>query len=104
MLSLIHTQCCRKAEGENIFKSDGLVLFAERSRRNAADKRMDRTCKERMNMTAYFPEFAQFLKLRVFQTWTDYRLSWNLTEFDGISMLRLPSNMVWLPEIVLENK
>lgn len=38
------------------------------------------------------------------QTWTDYRLSWNMTEFDGISMLRLPSNMVWLPEIVLENK
>ncbi|CAF93805.1 unnamed protein product [Tetraodon nigroviridis] len=36
-------------------------------------------------------------------TWTDYRLSWNLSAFDGISMLRLPSNMVWLPEIVLEN-
>uniref|UniRef100_A0A8C3B1Y1 Cholinergic receptor, nicotinic, delta (muscle) n=1 Tax=Cyclopterus lumpus TaxID=8103 RepID=A0A8C3B1Y1_CYCLU len=44
--------------------------------------------------------------LRVFvpsQTWTDYRLSWNVTEFDGIDMLRLPTNMVWLPEIVLEN-
>ncbi|XP_026173442.1 acetylcholine receptor subunit delta [Mastacembelus armatus] len=36
-------------------------------------------------------------------TWTDYRLSWNTTEFDGIEMLRLPSSMVWLPEIVLEN-
>uniref|UniRef100_A0A4W6D7E6 Cholinergic receptor, nicotinic, delta (muscle) n=1 Tax=Lates calcarifer TaxID=8187 RepID=A0A4W6D7E6_LATCA len=36
-------------------------------------------------------------------TWTDYRLSWNSTEFDGIEMLRLPSSMVWLPEIVLEN-
>ncbi|XP_061661869.1 acetylcholine receptor subunit delta isoform X2 [Syngnathoides biaculeatus] len=36
-------------------------------------------------------------------TWTDYRLTWNTTEFDGIEMLRLPSNMVWLPEIVLEN-
>uniref|UniRef100_A0A8C3AYF4 Cholinergic receptor, nicotinic, delta (muscle) n=1 Tax=Cyclopterus lumpus TaxID=8103 RepID=A0A8C3AYF4_CYCLU len=36
-------------------------------------------------------------------TWTDYRLSWNVTEFDGIDMLRLPTNMVWLPEIVLEN-
>uniref|UniRef100_A0A674PA86 Cholinergic receptor, nicotinic, delta (muscle) n=1 Tax=Takifugu rubripes TaxID=31033 RepID=A0A674PA86_TAKRU len=36
-------------------------------------------------------------------TWTDYRLSWNSTEFDGISILRLPSSMVWLPEIVLEN-
>uniref|UniRef100_A0A3Q3WNQ2 Uncharacterized protein n=1 Tax=Mola mola TaxID=94237 RepID=A0A3Q3WNQ2_MOLML len=36
-------------------------------------------------------------------TWTDYRLSWNKTEFDDINMLRLPSSMVWLPEIVLEN-
>ncbi|XP_077365002.1 acetylcholine receptor subunit delta [Festucalex cinctus] len=36
-------------------------------------------------------------------TWMDYRLTWNTSEFDGIQMLRLPSNMVWLPEIVLEN-
>ncbi|KAK5599615.1 hypothetical protein CRENBAI_018412 [Crenichthys baileyi] len=35
--------------------------------------------------------------------WTDYRLSWNASEFDGIEMLRLPPSMVWLPEIVLEN-
>ncbi|XP_017296062.1 acetylcholine receptor subunit delta isoform X2 [Kryptolebias marmoratus] len=36
-------------------------------------------------------------------TWTDYRLSWNASEFDGIETLRLPPSMVWLPEIVLEN-
>ncbi|XP_070708847.1 acetylcholine receptor subunit delta [Pempheris klunzingeri] len=36
-------------------------------------------------------------------TWIDYRLAWNTSEFDGISTLRLPSSMVWLPEIVLEN-
>uniref|UniRef100_A0A3Q1JHY7 Uncharacterized protein n=1 Tax=Anabas testudineus TaxID=64144 RepID=A0A3Q1JHY7_ANATE len=36
-------------------------------------------------------------------TWYDYRLSWNQTEFDGIEVLRLPSSMLWLPEIVLEN-
>uniref|UniRef100_A0A672GDQ5 Cholinergic receptor, nicotinic, delta (muscle) n=1 Tax=Salarias fasciatus TaxID=181472 RepID=A0A672GDQ5_SALFA len=35
--------------------------------------------------------------------WTDYRLSWNSSEFDGISVLRLPSDMLWLPQIVLEN-
>ncbi|XP_034023762.1 acetylcholine receptor subunit delta [Thalassophryne amazonica] len=35
--------------------------------------------------------------------WYDYRLTWNETEFDGIEILRLPSSMVWLPEIVLEN-
>uniref|UniRef100_A0A8C1GFY8 Acetylcholine receptor subunit delta n=1 Tax=Cyprinus carpio TaxID=7962 RepID=A0A8C1GFY8_CYPCA len=35
--------------------------------------------------------------------WTDYRLTWNETEFDNITVLRLPPSMVWLPEIVLEN-
>uniref|UniRef100_A0A6Q2Z8G3 Cholinergic receptor, nicotinic, delta (muscle) n=1 Tax=Esox lucius TaxID=8010 RepID=A0A6Q2Z8G3_ESOLU len=35
--------------------------------------------------------------------WYDNRLSWNTSEFDDIDVLRLPSSMVWLPEIVLEN-
>ncbi|KAJ8385824.1 hypothetical protein AAFF_G00181800 [Aldrovandia affinis] len=35
--------------------------------------------------------------------WHDTRLSWNTTEFDDIDVVRLPSQMVWLPEIVLEN-
>uniref|UniRef100_A0A8C0BF82 Cholinergic receptor nicotinic delta subunit n=1 Tax=Buteo japonicus TaxID=224669 RepID=A0A8C0BF82_9AVES len=35
--------------------------------------------------------------------WTDYRLQWNKSEFGDIEVLRLPSYMVWLPEIVLEN-
>ncbi|KAG7487360.1 hypothetical protein MATL_G00022420 [Megalops atlanticus] len=35
--------------------------------------------------------------------WYDSRLSWNSSEFDDIGVLRLPSKMVWLPEIVLEN-
>ncbi|KAG9343147.1 hypothetical protein JZ751_014120 [Albula glossodonta] len=34
--------------------------------------------------------------------WNDDRLSWNATEY-GVPELRLPSSMVWLPEIVLEN-
>ncbi|KAM9331924.1 acetylcholine receptor subunit delta-like isoform 1-T1 [Pholidichthys leucotaenia] len=36
-------------------------------------------------------------------TWNDYRLAWNESEFDGISVIRLPSKLLWLPEIVLEN-
>ncbi|KAL1006558.1 hypothetical protein UPYG_G00073790 [Umbra pygmaea] len=35
--------------------------------------------------------------------WIDHRLSWNTSDFDDIGVLRLPSSMVWLPEIVLEN-
>ncbi|KAM5228821.1 acetylcholine receptor subunit delta isoform 1-T1 [Ctenodactylus gundi] len=35
--------------------------------------------------------------------WTDSRLQWNASEFGNISVLRLPPDMVWVPEIVLEN-
>ncbi|XP_004262638.1 acetylcholine receptor subunit delta isoform X3 [Orcinus orca] len=35
--------------------------------------------------------------------WTDSRLEWEAEDFGNISVLRLPSDMVWLPEIVLEN-
>nr|XP_010345500.2 acetylcholine receptor subunit delta [Saimiri boliviensis boliviensis] len=35
--------------------------------------------------------------------WKDSRLMWNAEEFGNISVLRLPPDMVWLPEIVLEN-
>lgn len=39
-----------------------------------------------------------------FQGWTDPRLQWDAEEFGNISVLRLPPDMLWLPEIVLENK
>ncbi|XP_066477669.1 acetylcholine receptor subunit delta [Tiliqua scincoides] len=35
--------------------------------------------------------------------WIDPRLQWNKSDFGNISVLRLPSDMLWLPEIVLEN-
>ncbi|XP_066458690.1 acetylcholine receptor subunit gamma isoform X2 [Eleutherodactylus coqui] len=35
--------------------------------------------------------------------WIDYRLSWNPVEYDGIKITRIPSTMVWLPDIGLEN-
>lgn len=34
----------------------------------------------------------------------DSRLQWKASDFGNITILRLPSDMVWLPEIVLENK
>ncbi|NXD30840.1 ACHG protein, partial [Spelaeornis formosus] len=35
--------------------------------------------------------------------WTDYRLSWDPEKYDNIQLLRVPSTMVWLPDVVLEN-
>ncbi|XP_043861290.1 acetylcholine receptor subunit delta [Dromiciops gliroides] len=37
------------------------------------------------------------------QGWMDSRLQWDIAEFGNISVLRLPPDMLWLPEIVLEN-
>ncbi|XP_077445181.1 acetylcholine receptor subunit beta [Stigmatopora argus] len=35
--------------------------------------------------------------------WTDYNLSWDPKEHDGIKVLRIPASKVWLPDIVLIN-
>ncbi|KAG7465311.1 hypothetical protein MATL_G00175040 [Megalops atlanticus] len=35
--------------------------------------------------------------------WTDYRLTWNPEEFDNITVLRIPPNKVWRPDIYLIN-
>ncbi|XP_014444557.1 acetylcholine receptor subunit beta [Tupaia chinensis] len=35
--------------------------------------------------------------------WTDYRLSWDPAEHDGIDSLRITTEFVWLPDVVLLN-
>lgn len=41
---------------------------------------------------------------RLFQIWNDYKLQWMPVEFDGIEFIRVPSNKIWRPDIVLYNK
>ncbi|XP_012356431.2 acetylcholine receptor subunit gamma isoform X2 [Nomascus leucogenys] len=36
--------------------------------------------------------------------WRDYRLRWDPRDYEGLWVLRVPSTMVWRPDIVLENK
>lgn len=38
------------------------------------------------------------------QKWTDYKLSWDPMEYGGVEMLYVPSEHIWLPDIVLFNK
>ncbi|XP_072586247.1 acetylcholine receptor subunit beta isoform X3 [Vulpes vulpes] len=35
--------------------------------------------------------------------WTDYRLSWDPAEYEGIDSLRITAGSVWLPDVVLLN-
>nr|XP_019606806.1 PREDICTED: neuronal acetylcholine receptor subunit beta-4 [Rhinolophus sinicus] len=37
------------------------------------------------------------------QEWTDHRLAWNSSCYEGVDILRIPSKRVWLPDIVLYN-
>ena len=38
------------------------------------------------------------------QTWNDTHLTWNASDFGGITHINLPYNKVWLPDIILYNK
>nr|XP_006811691.1 PREDICTED: neuronal acetylcholine receptor subunit alpha-4-like [Saccoglossus kowalevskii] len=50
-------------------------------------------------------ERNQIMKANVWlkQEWPDYRLQWDPKDYDGIQILRVPSQMLWLPDIVLFN-
>nr|QQH14664.1 nicotinic acetylcholine receptor alpha 8 subunit [Blattella germanica] len=41
--------------------------------------------------------------LWVQQKWIDYKLSWDPEEYGGVDMLYVPSEHIWLPDIVLYN-
>lgn len=38
------------------------------------------------------------------QQWCDYRLRWDPKAYDNVTRLRIPSTVVWRPDIILENK
>lgn len=38
------------------------------------------------------------------QEWTDYKLRWNPDDYGGITSIRVPSESIWLPDIVLYEK
>ncbi|XP_057184444.1 neuronal acetylcholine receptor subunit alpha-9-II-like isoform X2 [Triplophysa rosa] len=38
------------------------------------------------------------------QTWNDAYLKWNKEDYDGLEVIRIPSSLVWRPDLVLYNK
>ncbi|XP_051945155.1 neuronal acetylcholine receptor subunit alpha-9-II [Xyrauchen texanus] len=38
------------------------------------------------------------------QTWHDAYLKWNKEDYDGLEVIRIPSSLVWRPDLVLYNK
>ena len=39
-----------------------------------------------------------------FQEWKDYKFSWDPAEYGGVTELYVPSEHIWLPDIILYNK
>lgn len=50
------------------------------------------------------PESGGLVTPLSLQQWCDYRLRWDPRDYEGLWVLRVPSAMVWRPDIVLENK
>ena len=44
------------------------------------------------------------MNMWVVHEWEDYSLRWNPIEYGGVKMLYVPSESIWLPDIVLYNK
>ena len=44
------------------------------------------------------------MKAKYAQEWTDYQLSWDSSEFGGVSSIRIDPRMVWTPDLLLYNR
>ena len=38
------------------------------------------------------------------QSWTDYKLTWNASDYGGVSSISVPASSIWIPDIVLYNR
>lgn len=47
---------------------------------------------------------ASALCARTAQEWTDYKLRWDPSDYENVTSIRIPSELIWRPDIVLYNK
>ena len=56
------------------------------------------------NVVSSFISVILTWSILALQVWNDYQLQWDEADYGGISVLRLPPDKVWKPDIVLFNK
>lgn len=49
-------------------------------------------------------QYAHDISSNLLQEWNDYKLKWNPDDYGGVETLHVPSEHIWLPDIVLYNK
>ncbi|KFU84240.1 Acetylcholine receptor subunit gamma, partial [Chaetura pelagica] len=96
--------CCKNQE-ERLFQD--LMSNYNQNLRPAlrGDEVIDVTLKLTLTNLISLNEREETLTTNVWieMQWSDYRLQWDPEKYDNIQLLRVPSTMVWLPDIVLEN-
>ena len=45
-----------------------------------------------------------FFMAAIFQRWNDCRISWNSSDYNNITMITVPYNKVWVPDIALYDR
>uniref|UniRef100_A0A8C4RQF2 Cholinergic receptor nicotinic alpha 9 subunit n=1 Tax=Erpetoichthys calabaricus TaxID=27687 RepID=A0A8C4RQF2_ERPCA len=70
------------------------------------DKALNVTLQVTLSQIKDMDERNQILTayLWIRQTWYDAYLKWDKEQYDGLDAIRIPSNLVWRPDIVLYNK
>lgn len=48
--------------------------------------------------------FALLRNFVLLQRWTDFQMTWDPKDYDGINEIRVAPEKIWLPDIVLFNK
>lgn len=98
---------------QNIFRCDnfesGEYLSVGREEPNDDDQRVAETGPE----ASLFPFLYFWLRLTINsfynlyvlqQEWNDYKLRWKPSDYDNVTSIRVPSELIWVPDIVLYNK
>lgn len=50
------------------------------------------------------PRLTRRLWLPPPQEWYDYKLRWDPADYENVTSIRIPSELIWRPDIVLYNK
>lgn len=64
------------------------------------------SCITRLNCRLNAPDRETYnvLSLTYVKEWVDVKLKWNPDDYGGIASIRVPSETIWLPDIVLYEK
>uniref|UniRef100_A0A1I7WNY2 Neur_chan_LBD domain-containing protein n=1 Tax=Heterorhabditis bacteriophora TaxID=37862 RepID=A0A1I7WNY2_HETBA len=87
---------------------DDLMVNYNRHRRPASGPHEPLTIKLKLRLSQIIDvhEIDQIMTCSVWlkQVWIDKKLSWSPKNYGGVSVLYVPYEMIWVPDIVLYNK